>query len=86
MTKSKCIKKAKITFALATILLIMFIEDYYDQQKLSSQAKNLKIFSKLLVNNQRYHIPGISNSTNIQSDKSPPIIKMYIISRKPIYI
>ena len=65
MTKSKCIKKAIISFALATILLIIFIEDYYDQH---------------------YHTPGISSSTNIQSDKSPPIIKMYIISRKHINI
>ena len=29
-------KKAKVTFALATILLIIFIEEYYNQDKFSS--------------------------------------------------
>ena len=33
LTMCKCIKKAIITFALATILLIFFLEEYYNEHK-----------------------------------------------------
>ena len=35
MTMCKCVKKAIVTFALATILLILFIEEYYNKHKSS---------------------------------------------------
>ena len=35
MTICKCIKKAIVTFAVATILLILFIEEYYNKHKSS---------------------------------------------------
>ena len=35
MTMCKCVKKAKVTFALAIILLILFIEEYYNKNKSS---------------------------------------------------
>ena len=53
MTIYKCIKKAIVTFALATILLILFIEEYYSKHKISSK-KNSKHFSKI-ANQQRPH-------------------------------
>ena len=34
LTMCKCIKKAIITFALATILLILFIEEYYNKHNI----------------------------------------------------
>ena len=45
MTMCKCIKKAKVTFALATILLILFIfiEEYYNKHKFSLQDLNTQI-------------------------------------------
>ena len=33
LTICKCIKKAVITFALATLLLILFLEEYYNKHK-----------------------------------------------------
>ena len=46
LTICKCIKKAIITFALATILLILFLEEYYNKHKLLT-----KNHQKLLTNN-----------------------------------
>ena len=42
-----CIKKAIITFALATILLILFLEEYYNNHKFFLWKKSIKIFSKI---------------------------------------
>ena len=36
MTVCKCIKKVIVTFALATIVLILFIEEFYGKHKISS--------------------------------------------------
>ena len=79
------IKKAIITFLLATILLIIFIEEYYNQHKFSSLVKYLKNFSKLLISNP-HNSPRRIRHPNIQSEKSPSIINLYFISKKPIYI
>ena len=64
LTISKCIKKAITIFALATKLLVIFIEDYYNQLNFSSMVKFLKNFSKLLTNNQHSspHRPTIRNN------------------------
>ena len=43
----KCIKKVIITFPLATILLILFIEEYYNKHKLFQKKKSIKILSKI---------------------------------------
>ena len=43
----KCIKKAIITFALATILLVLFIEEYYKKHKFFHQKKSISILSKI---------------------------------------
>ena len=50
---SKCVKKAIVTFALATILLILFIEEYYNKHKSSHQKKSIERFQKLLTNNHK---------------------------------
>ena len=50
MTICKRIKKAIVTFALATILLILFIEEYYSKHNFSSLII-LKKIAKLLINN-----------------------------------
>ena len=42
----KCVKKAIVTFALATILLILFIEEYYNKHKSSHQKKSIGHVSK----------------------------------------
>ena len=48
----KCIKKAIFTFALATLLLILFLEEYYNKPKFFSLEKNQsEYFQKLLTNN-----------------------------------
>ena len=46
MTVCKCIKNAIVTFALATIILTIFIEEYYNKHKISSE-KNSKIYSEI---------------------------------------
>ena len=43
----KCIKKAIITFASATILLNLFIEEYYNKHKFFHQKKSIRILSKI---------------------------------------
>ena len=50
-TICKCIKKAILTFALATILLILFLEEYYNKHKLFHQKIDQKSYQKLLPNN-----------------------------------
>ena len=47
LTICKSIKKAVITFALATILLILFLEEYYNKHKFF----HIKNPQKLLTNN-----------------------------------
>ena len=47
MTICKCIKKAVLTFALATVLLILFIQEYYKKHKISSLLNNFSKFSKI---------------------------------------
>ena len=42
MTVCKCIKKAIVTFALATINLILFIEEYYSKHEKSRRNRNLQ--------------------------------------------
>ena len=51
LTICKCIKKAVITFALATILLILFLEEYYNKHKFFHEKKSIKNPQKLLTNN-----------------------------------
>ena len=41
LTLCKCIRMAKIIFALATIVVIIFLEEYYNQHKISSSVKFL---------------------------------------------
>ena len=43
----KCIKKAIVTFALATILVILFIEEYYNKHKFSHYKKSIGTLSKI---------------------------------------
>ena len=43
----KCIKKGIITFALATILLILFLEEYYNKHKFFHKKKPIRILSKI---------------------------------------
>ena len=51
LTLCKCIKKAVITFALATILLILFLEEYYNKHKIFTKRIQSKNSQKLLTNN-----------------------------------
>ena len=52
LTICKCIKKAIITFALATILLILFLKECYNKHKFFHQKRNQsKNPQKLLTNN-----------------------------------
>ena len=74
-------KKGKNNFCISTLLLIIFIEEYNSQQKISSEVKNLKTTHTTVPTD--YDIPGVSNNNNIQSDKSPSIINTYCISRNP---
>ena len=53
LTMCKCIKKAIITFALATILLILFLEEYYNKNKFSTRNNQSEYFPKLLTNNHK---------------------------------
>ena len=43
MTICKCIKKAIITFALTTIFLFLFIEEYWNKHKFSTPRNFSKI-------------------------------------------
>ena len=53
MTMCKSIKKTRVTFALTTILLILFIEEYYNKHKFSNKNENSDTFPKLLINHQQ---------------------------------
>ena len=53
LTICKCIKKAIITFALATIFLIIFSEEYYNKHKFSHNSNNSKNYQKLLPNSHK---------------------------------
>ena len=53
LTICKCIKKAILTFALATILLILFLEEYYNKHKLSHKSNKSKTYQKLLPNSHK---------------------------------
>ena len=54
LTICKCIKKEIITFALATILLILFLEEYYNKHKFFHfRKKSIKKPSKIA--NQQSH-------------------------------
>ena len=53
LTICKCIKKAIITFALATILLILFLEEYYNKHKLFHYKNRPKSYQKLLPNSHK---------------------------------
>ena len=43
----KCIKKAIVTFAVATIFLILFIEEYYNKKKFPYKNQLLKHIFKI---------------------------------------
>ena len=74
LTICKCIKKAIITFALATILLILFLEEYYNKHKFSTKRINKKSHQKLLTNNHSVslhrHHPKITQH-HLQIPKTP---------------
>ena len=53
LTMCKCVKKAIVTFALATIFLILFIEEYYNKHKSSHWKISIGHFQKLLTNNHK---------------------------------
>ena len=63
----KCIKKAIITFALATILLILFLEEYYNKHKFFHSEKSIRLPSKIA--NQQSH----SQSSLTSSQENPTI-------------
>ena len=63
----KCIKIAIITFALATILLILFLEEYYKKHKFFHQKKSIRILSKIA--NQQLH-----NQSSLTSSQENPTI------------
>ena len=63
----KCIKKAIITFALATILLIFFLEEYYNKHKFFHKEKSIRKPSKIA--NQQSH----SQSSPTSSQENPTI-------------
>ena len=51
-TMCKCVKKAILTFALATVLLRLFIQEKYKKHKFYSYINSFsENFSKLLINN-----------------------------------
>ena len=66
MTVCKCIKKSNVTFALTTILLTLFIEDYYSKHKISSQISEF-FKSKLLIKNT--HIGPHQQRPNILQEQ-----------------
>ena len=68
LTICKCIKKAIITFAFATILLILFLEEYYNKHKFFTKKKSIKKPSK--ITNQQSH--GQSSPTTSQENPTPP--------------
>ena len=69
LTICKCIKKAVITFALATILLILFLEEYYNKHKFfTKKKKSIKKSSKIA--NQQSH--SQSSPTTSQENPTPP--------------
>ena len=47
----KCVKKEIVTFALATILLILFLEEYYNNINFFTKRNQSKNPQKLLTNN-----------------------------------
>ena len=49
----KCVKKAIVTIALATILSILFIEEYYNKHKIPIRKNQSDTFPKLLTNNHK---------------------------------
>ena len=74
LTICNCIKKAIIPFALATILLILFLEEYYNKHKFFHSKKSIKKPSKIA--NQQSHSessPTSSQETRqyLQLPKTP---------------
>ena len=71
----KCIKKAIITFALATILLILFLEEYYNKHKffqiLQQNSLQLKFEITIRLNNFVQH-PFPLSPPNITAQSLPP--------------
>ena len=64
-------KKTIITFEIATILLIIFIEEYYNQHKFSSLVITLKNLSKLLINNPHNSPHRLQHPKNLQQHQHP---------------
>ena len=65
----KCLKKEIITFALATILLLLFLEEYYNKHKFFHKEKSIRIPSKIANQQSR------SQSSPTSSQENPTIPK-----------
>ena len=75
----KCIQKAIITFALATILLILFLEEYYNKHKFFHKEKSIRIPSKI-ANQQSHSQASPTNPTiptTTQNPQTSTRIKLY---------
>ena len=85
MTKCKHTKKAIIIFALATILLIHFIEEYYNQHKISSYTKYFFHKSSKIANQQPPHeSPSTTSQENFQQHQQK--VKQIIHSHQHAFI
>ena len=87
MTIGKCIKKAIITIALATILLVLFLEEYYSKQKISSKNFNSETFSKI-ANEQPPHQSPTTTFKKIKQHQQIPKIPdhQHVFVSKTIHI
>ena len=75
LTICKCIKKAIITFALATILLILFLEEYYNKHKLFHKKDRSKTYQKLLPNSHKVSLHRHHPKITQQHLQLPKILK-----------
>ena len=60
----KCVKKAIVTFALATILLILFIEEFYKKHKSSHKKISIGHISKIANQQSQNHSSPTSSQEN----------------------
>ena len=76
-TMCKCLKMAIITLSLATILLIFFVEEYYNKKNVFIKIY-FEIFPKLLINNP-HTSPHRQHPKNLQQRqqilKNPPFVR-----------
>ena len=75
LTICKCIKKAIITFALATILLILFLEEYHNKHKLFHKKNRRKNYQKLLINSHKVSLHRHPPKITQQNLQLPKILK-----------